>query len=73
MLEIVAKRDSLIALLEEERQRWYKTWCSARIIVTYVNACYIYNFITFSHNFEYLFYIFILLSTLFLCILRDRM
>ncbi|XP_017763779.1 PREDICTED: protein-methionine sulfoxide oxidase Mical isoform X1 [Eufriesea mexicana] len=27
MLEIVAKRDSLIALLEEERQRWCKSTC----------------------------------------------
>lgn len=27
MLEIVAKRDSLIALLEEERQRWRRSSC----------------------------------------------
>lgn len=27
MLEIVAKRDSLIALLEEERQRWCRSTC----------------------------------------------
>lgn len=27
MLEIVAKRDSLIALLEEERQRWRRPSC----------------------------------------------
>nr|XP_031846708.1 F-actin-monooxygenase Mical isoform X3 [Nomia melanderi] len=31
MLEIVAKRDSLIALLEEERQRWCKPTCQTLI------------------------------------------
>lgn len=31
MLEIVAKRDSLIALLEEERKRWRKSSCPTLI------------------------------------------
>ncbi|XP_043519149.1 F-actin-monooxygenase Mical isoform X3 [Frieseomelitta varia] len=35
MLEIVAKRDSLIALLEEERQRWCKSTCQTLTFPTH--------------------------------------
>lgn len=38
MLEIVAKRDSLIALLEEERQRWRKPSCPTLTVFKSVNA-----------------------------------
>nr|XP_012143697.1 PREDICTED: protein-methionine sulfoxide oxidase Mical isoform X7 [Megachile rotundata] len=51
MLEIVAKRDSLIALLEEERQRWCKSTCQTLTsFPTYTVACssHVPNF--FSHN-----------------------
>lgn len=51
MLEIVAKRDSLIALLEEERQRWCKSTCQTFTpFPTYTTACssHVPNF--FSHN-----------------------
>lgn len=34
MLEIVAKRDSLIALLEEERQRWRRPSCPIQTMFT---------------------------------------
>jgi len=61
MLEIVAKRDSLIALLEEERQRWCKSSCLAPINSTCTNACYIHIFNISSHKSEYLSFIFRLL------------
>lgn len=64
MLEIVAKRDSLIALLEEERQRWCKSSCLTPISSAYTNACYIRIF---SQS-EYLSYIFKLLIILFVYI-----
>lgn len=68
MLEIVAKRDSLIALLEEERQRWCKSSCLTPISSTYTNACYIRIFSIFSYKLEYLSYIFKLLIILFVYI-----
>ncbi|XP_068968206.1 protein-methionine sulfoxide oxidase mical3a isoform X7 [Bombus flavifrons] len=41
MLEIVAKRDSLIALLEEERQRWCKSTCQTLTsFPTHTVACF---------------------------------
>nr|XP_033322979.1 F-actin-monooxygenase Mical isoform X2 [Megalopta genalis] len=40
MLEIVAKRDSLIALLEEERRRWCKPTCQTIVpFPTHTTAC----------------------------------
>lgn len=63
MLEIVAKRDSLIALLEEERQRWCRSSYLAPITST--NACYIHIINISSHKSEYLSYIFRLLIILF--------
>lgn len=63
MLEIVAKRDSLIALLEEERQRWCTSSCLTPSSSVYINACYIHIF---SHKSEYLSYIFKLLIILFI-------
>lgn len=51
MLEIVAKRDSLIALLEEERQRWCKSTCQTLTsFPKYTVACssHVPNF--FTHN-----------------------
>ncbi|XP_076546406.1 molecule interacting with CasL isoform X2 [Osmia lignaria lignaria] len=53
MLEIVAKRDSLIALLEEERQRWCKSTCQTLTsFPKYTVACssHVPNF--FTHNFN---------------------
>lgn len=68
MLEIVAKRDSLIALLEEERQRWCKSSCMTPITFTYTNACYTHIFNISSHKSEYLSYIFKLFIILFVYI-----
>lgn len=65
MLEIAAKRDSLIALLEEERQRWCKSSYLAPITSTYTNACHTCIFNISSHKSEYLSYIFRLLIILF--------
>lgn len=69
MLEIVAKRDSLIALLEEERQRWCRSSCMTPIISTYLNACYTHIFNISCHKSEYLSYIFRLFIILFVYIL----
>lgn len=66
MLEIVAKRDSLIALLEEERQRWCRSSCLT--CITSIYACYIRILKILSHNSEYLSYIFRLLTILFVYI-----
>lgn len=68
MLEIVAKRDSLIALLEEERQRWCKSSCLMHISLLQMHVMSIFLFSltnlsiypTFS-NYQ-LFYLFIFFS-----------
>ncbi|XP_076668643.1 molecule interacting with CasL isoform X3 [Andrena cerasifolii] len=53
MLEIVAKRDSLIALLEEERQRWCKSTCQALThFPTHTVACSSHVPNLFSHEFN---------------------
>jgi len=66
MLEIVAKRDSLIALLEEERQRWCKLSCLIHILLLQMHI-FVHIFI-FSHKSEYLSYIFKLSTILFVYI-----
>jgi len=68
MLEIVAKRDSLIALLEEERQRWCKSSRLIHILLLQMHIMSIFLFSltnlsiypTFS-NYQ-LFYLFIFFS-----------
>jgi len=68
MLEIVAKRDSLIALLEEERQRWCRSSYLTCITSIYMNACYIRISKMPLHNSEYLSCTFRLLIILFMYI-----
>lgn len=51
MLEIVAKRDSLIALLEEKRQRWRKPSCPTSIVTnssTYSSVHYTTSYVSHS-------------------------